>query len=197
MNCKDVIELLEAGLGITESSEEVEQHLDQCPDCMALMKELQSISRKVNQSSEFEFTPSEIEIAVAAVERRLDSASVDTIVSKSDNRHLLIFGNWLRPLVRTAAVVLFVGATYGAYKVGQLQIGTSLVPDSLTVSDNGPVESDWTGSDSEEMDAAMISTLINEFSDRGYFEAGEAILDDITDEEMEYFLENFDVGDIL
>ena len=197
MNCKDVIELLVTGFGFDDLPAELRQHIDQCPDCMALQQELQSIHRKVEQSSEFDFTDAEIENAVAGVEKRLDADIVSTITAKQNSSQFTTFANWLRPMARIAAVVLFVAATYGAYRVGQLQVGTSPGIDSLVVSGDGIDESDWLDSNTEYMDDAMISTLIDDFSDHGYFEAGEAILDDLTDEEMEYLIENFDVGDIL
>ncbi len=197
MNCKDVIELLETGFGVDDLPVGARQHIGQCPDCLALQQELESINHRVNQSSEFDFTDAEIESAVATVESKLDSEPAVTLPAKPENSEVTMFGTWLRPMARIAAVFLFVAATYGAYRIGQLEVRTSFMSDSLVVSDSSPVELDWAESDSEELDDAMISALIDDFSNQGYFEAGEAILDDLTDEEMEYFLENFDVGEIL
>ena len=41
-------------------------------------------------------------------------------------------------------------------------------------------------SDSAEMDDYFVSILIQDFSSDGYFEAGELLLEDLTNEELEY-----------
>lgn len=178
MSCEQVKEQLDLFFGSEKLPEEIEQHLVKCEDCRAYRRELMLLGEKLGMDSDFEPAPPDLEKAIASVEDRIDSETT-TIVPVS----------WFRQLTRVAAVLLIAAVSYTTYLIGQKhgQEPAARVVDTVV-----------TGTaDSVEMDDHFVSILIQDFSSDSYFGAGEQLLDDLTEEELEYLTENMTVGDLL
>jgi hypothetical protein len=100
----------------------------------------------------------------------------------------------MRWLPAAASVLLVVGVGIGGYFMGR----TNLNPATATIDQPtalllGSVDE----SDYDEPDDPTFEVLLSQFTTDRPFDASEKLLDDITDEEMEYLTQNFDVGDLL
>jgi len=101
-------------------------------------------------------------------------------------------------MIRVAAAVLIVAVSFSVYQLGKYSQTTEAGGvDPSAGYTYGDVVSLWQGDLEEEMDEGLISILIDDYISDGYFEAGEALLGDISEEEMEYLVENFEVGELL
>lgn len=179
MKCEQIKEQLDLLFGSNELPEEIEQHLESCEDCRAYHQELRRLSEKLGGDADFEPSAFDLEKAVAGVEDRIDSQETPSIVPVSR----------LRQLSRVAAVLLIVGVSYTTYLIGQKQGQepvAKVVDTVLTYT-----------ADTAEMDDYFVNMLIEDFSSDAYFGAGEMLLDDLTEEELEYLTENMTVGDLL
>jgi len=179
MNCDQVKEQLELFFGLDELPEEVERHLEGCESCRSHREELRLLSERLGEDADFEPSASDLEATIAGVESRIESVKRTSIVPVS----------WLRQLSRVAAAVLIVAVSYTTYRIGQSQAPTEMARMTDTVEEES--------FDSAEMDDYFVSILIQDFSSGGYFEAGELLLEDLTDEELEYLTEHMTVGDLL
>jgi len=179
MKCEQVKEQLELFFGNDEFPEDIERHLQGCETCRKHREELQRLSEKLGVDADFEPSRSDLERAIAGVGSRIGSNQAPSIIPVS----------WLRPLSRVAAAILIVGVSYTTYLIGRKQAQYPTVATVDTVQ--------TATSDSAEMDDEFVSMLINDLSSNGYFDAGELLLNDLTDEEMDYLKENMTVGDLL
>ena len=179
MKCEKIKEQLDLLFGSDELPEEIQQHLESCEDCRAYHQELRRLSEKLGGDSDFEPSTFDLEKAVAGVGHRIDSQKTPSITPVS----------WLRQLSRVAAAVLIVGVSYTTYLIGQKQGQEPVARVVDTVLANT--------ADTVEMDDYFVNMLIEDISSDSYFGAGELLLDDLTEEELEYLTENMTVGDLL
>lgn len=179
MKCEQIQEQLDLLFGSEQLPEEIQQHLESCEDCRAHHQELLRLSEKLGVDEDFEPSAFDLEQAVAGVGDRIDSQKTPSIVPVSR----------LRQLSRIAAALLIVGVSYTTYLIGQKQgqEPVARVVDTVVASN----------ADTVEMDDYFVSMLIEDFSSDAYFGAGEILLDDLTEDELEYLTENMTVGDLL
>jgi hypothetical protein len=87
---------------------------------------------------------------------------------------------------------------YGSYEFGKSRVD-SAVSESEVISDSGygSVTALLQSDEVTEMDDDMVSVLINEYSATARIGADEALLGDITAEELEYLTKNLEVGELL
>ena len=188
MNCDQVREELELSFGAGELSDEISRHLTECENCRAYHAELIKLEAGLGDDFDAGFTLAEIEQAVRGVEERIAPVKAKTAVS---------FG-WFRPLVRLAAAAMIVLVAYGSYEFGKSRV-------DITISESGIMSDSGYGSvttllqsdEVTEMDDNMVSVLIDEYSTTSRMGADEALLGDITAEELEYLKENLKVGELL
>lgn len=187
MNCEQVQELLELQFGSHDLPDELSEHLRDCAICEAYQNELAELEQQFGSDADFVLSEDELNFAVGAVERRT-SRSADTNINSL---------TWFRPLLRVAAVLLVAITFYGTYQFGLEQGTTDLSDTAAAVNSNGgSIMSFYLDNDEVEIDETMITVLIDNYSD-GYLESGEVLLGDITAEELEYLLDNFEVGELL
>jgi len=188
MNCEQARQELELSFGGTALSDEAAEHLARCETCRAYRDELAALVGGLGQDDNIDLSPAEIEHAVRAVEERISPKQQTRLVSLG----------WFRPVVRLAAAAAVVLFAWGAYEVGRMQGGSSVAQfDDTTSGYNGALTSFLQGDVDEEMDDGFVSVLIDQYSSDYQFGAGEALIGDISEEELEYFVENFEVGDLL
>jgi predicted anti-sigma-YlaC factor YlaD len=188
MNCESARELIDLYFGHDELPDGLQTHLDQCDSCRIYHDELVRMAGGLGSDSDTPFSIEDLDRAAAGVAQRIDRQP--TVVPLSTK--------WLRPLLRVAAVLLVVGLAYSSYRVGvdsnfsadldTLQNADAEV-DELTILLEYEVE--------DEMDEDLIGILINDYCADASYEATASLLDDISEEELEYLTENFEVGDLL
>ncbi|MEW5794908.1 MAG: hypothetical protein AB1772_00980 [Candidatus Zixiibacteriota bacterium] len=188
MNCDKVREELELDFGTNQSSAEVADHLRTCESCRAYRDELINLAPRLGDDDNIALTFAEIEHAVRMVEGR--------IAPRRSYRP--VFRRWLQPLVRVAAAAAIALFAYGAYELGQMQ---GMSEDGVSLTSTGVTTDNLTllltGDLGTELDDDMVRVLIDEFSSSAPLGASESLLDDISEEEMKYLEEHFEIGDLL
>lgn len=133
-----------------------------------------------------DFYPSDAETAqlMARVERAIDS----------DHKTLRIDRRLRTWIGAAAAIVLVAGASMIGFRFGQ-DTGGTVSTDTVLVADASTVAA------AEEVEVALdhdqVALLIQEFAGDYASGAAERLLDDLTDDEMNYLEQTFDVGDLL
>jgi predicted anti-sigma-YlaC factor YlaD len=188
MNCEQVREELELSFGGTSLSDEAAEHIARCESCRAYREELAALVGGLGEDDNIDLSPAEIKRTVRAVEERIGPKQQTQLVSLG----------WFRPVVRLAAAAALILFAWGAYEVGRMQGGGSVAQLGDTTSGNNGAQTSFLQGDlDEELDDGFVSVLIDQYSSDYHFGAGEALIGDISEEEMEYLVENLKVGDLL
>lgn len=188
MNCEQARELVDLHFGLDHIPDELQTHLAECESCRSYHEEMTALAAGLESDTDSPFSVEDFDRATAVVVERIDRQS--TVASGPSG--------WLRPLLRVAAVLMVVGLSYSSYRMGvesnldadldTLQTAESDV-DQLTVL----LEYDT----DEELDEGMIGMLIDDYCTDASYEATTTLLDDISEEELEYLMENLEVGELL
>jgi hypothetical protein len=101
--------------------------------------------------------------------------------------------SWRRLVPAAAAVLLVVGAGLGGFRLGQLETGNSSDADLTQTT----YYSETTDDEETEPDELTVQVLLDDFALDRRLNASEYLLDDISEEEMQYLASNFDIGEIL
>ena len=188
INCEQAYELIHLHFGSDELPEDLLVHLAECDSCRTYYDEMMSLAGDFGSDVDLPFTAEDIDRAVAGVEDRIDRQP--TVVFSP--------AKWLRPILRVAAVLMVVGLSYSSYQLGlKSNLGDSL--DTLQTVDGevdrltALLEYDV----DEEMDEGLIGILIDDYCSVISYEATASLLDDISEEELEYLTENLEVGELL
>jgi len=188
MDCDQIHEELDLGFGSEMPSDEITRHLNECDACRAYHEQLTQLIAGLGEDQDIDLSPGDIERAVRGVEQRITPALTTPVVTLS----------WLRPVVRFAAAAMIVLVAYGAYEFGRTRPDGAANESGLpTDSGYGSVTAFLQSDDVTEMDDNMVSVLIDEYSAGTHIGADEALLGDITAEELEYLKKNLEVGELL
>jgi hypothetical protein len=188
MNCDQVREELELSFGSEKLSDEITRHLSECADCRAYHEQLTHLAVGLGEDEDIDLSSAEIERAIGAVEERLTPV-ITTPVTRL---------NWWRPVLRFAAAAMIVLVAYGSYEFGKSRVGSEFTESTRSLDTGYGSVTAFLGSDDvTEMDDDMVSVLINEYSAGARMGADEALLGDITTEELEYLKKNIQVGELL
>ncbi len=186
MTCEQCREQIELSFGSSDFPADVLKHLQACPACRAYADELAGLVETCGQGGDPAFSSAEIEAAVSEVENRLDTVLPPAITSI----------NWVRRLAGVAAVLVVTGALLGGYLIGKHRT-VDLSANVASPGESALVATTDGTDEFNEMDDELVSVLIEDFSDGRFFGADEALLDDLSDEEMKYLEDNLTVGDML
>jgi len=187
MTCRNIREQMELNFGFGPVSPEVSEHLANCAGCRAYHDELATLAGEFNAAADIEFTEQEVGRAVALVDEAIAQHAGTTIVPV----------NWLRQLTRVAAAVLIVAASWTAYQFGRDE-GRQLTYTAPSAQTTYLASTDDSyGEESDYIDEDMVNALIQSYSPGGLVGSGQYLVDDLSDEEMQYLMENFDVGELL
>ena len=188
INCEKAYELIQLHFGYDELPEDLLDHLAKCDSCRTYYDEMMSLAGDFGSDVDLPFTAEDIDRAVAVVEGRIDRQP--TVVFSP--------AKWLRPILRVAAVLMVVGLSYSSYQLG-LESNFNAGLDTLQTAD---AEVDRLAilleyDADEEIDEGMIGILIDDYCSVISYEATASLLDDISEEELEYLTENLEVGELL
>jgi len=188
MNCEQACELIQLYFGHDELPENLLTHLAECDSCRTYYDEMMSLAGDLGSDTDTPFTAEDFDRAAAGVAERIGRQP--TVVFSP--------AKWLRPMLRVAAVIMVVGLSYGSYRLGlESNFGAGL--DTLQTVDTEVdrlttlLEYDV----DEEMDEGLIGILIDDYCSVISYEATASLLDDISEEELEYLTENLEVGELL
>ena len=188
MNCAQVREELELSFGSEQLSDEVTRHFSECEACRAYYAELIQLAAGLGDDLDAGLSTAEIERAVRGVEARIAPLKTRSVTSL----------RWFQPVVRLAAAAMVVLVAYGAYEFGKSRTGM-VTSDDVIATDTGygSLTAFLQTEDVSDLDDNMVSVLINEYSASAHMGADEALLGDITVEELEYLTKNLKVGELL
>ena len=142
------------------------------------------LRRHLGDDSDFYPSDADVEQLMARVDRAIEA---DHKTVRIDYR--------LRTWIGVAAtVVLVFGASLIGFRYGQ-DTGTATGADTVLVADASTI----TAAEEQQMalDHDQVSLLIQDFAGDYSNGAAERLLDDLTDDEMIYLEQTFDVGDLL
>lgn len=193
MTCIEIKQILDQSFGQTEHEPEVDEHLTNCSECREYWEQLVNLSEALPGDEQFSFDDATIDSLIEKVEDAIHPSTDITSITTQETKNITQV-NLMRWLPAAAAVLLVVGVGIGGYFVGR----TNLNPATATINQPtalllGSVDE----SDYDEPDDPTFEVLLSQFTTDRPFDASEKLLDDITDEEMEYLTQNFDVGDLL
>ena len=182
MNCQLCQQELSDRFGSTGLSEEITDHLSACPDCRKLWDEMNQLSERLGANSDFTPNDDRLDQMVAFVERDIN------LVARRDSHSSLR----RRLLAIAASAVLMFGVASISYRLGS--ISDDLTKPGLANSNRLGID---VTDEEETLDETTISILLDDYILETGYEAGELLLEDITDEEFDYLKKNLDVGGML
>lgn len=182
MNCQLCQQELSDLFGSSRLPEEITDHLTACPDCRKVWDEMSHLSERMGANSDFTPGDDRLDQMVASIERDISSIA-------RRNSHSSFRG---RLLAIAASVVLMFGVASISYRLGSIS-------DNLTKSRlaDGNRQGIDVADEEETLDETTISILLDDYILETGYEAGELLLEDITDEEFDYLKKNLDVGGML
>lgn len=193
MTCTECRQQLEQSFGQIQLEATLVEHLGGCAECREYWEQLARLAEDIPDNTAFTFDTDTIDRLVRTVDRAIDQANGTTPFAKQD-AHEVSRWNLMRLAPAAAAVLLVAGVGLGGYFVGRTNfdpaITTIVQPVATGLSSTD--ESDY-----DEPDDPTFEVLLSDFAADRPYDASEKLLDDITDEEMEYLAQNFDVGDLL
>ena len=184
MNCEQFREEIELAFGEPTLPRDLQVHIDGCAECRRYCAELEAMASRLRRDSAAPFSVGELSATMASIERRVAEIPPTVIIPISR----------LRWITRIAAAVLVVAASMAAYRIGRHDGLRSTAADQTTVVSDLSALLD---NEEESIDEHAVSVLIEDYSSRGFFGTGEGLIDDLSDEEMQYLMENLKVGELL
>lgn len=188
MNCSHFRDQMLLLFGRKQPPEELRAHIADCPSCRAVWEELTGVSEKLGGDDLFR--PDDLQVEGLA-------SRVDTAIEKMGRDNVPV-ATWIRRLWHervpvAAAAALVLGIAIGTYMAGRTALESPVAEFAFEGTD---IVSLYEGADVD-LDEGTVDALIREFTAQHGYEAGEWLLDDLTQEELDYLEENFDVGDLL
>jgi len=192
MICAECRQALELSFGQSQPEPAVAEHLAQCAECRALWTEMSLVADSFKSDDAFELDSDLVEQMAREVDRRIDliDQTMPHYRPKPVGRWSLL--SWSGAVPAAAAVLLVLGMGLAGYWLGRWDVATDS-PATTTTSSIIP-ETDQA---LEEPDELTVELLLDNFTSERRFNASESLLDDITEEEMNYLEKNFDIGAIL
>ena len=179
MNCQQIKDELMLLVGSDQVPDDLQKHLDTCDDCRKFWSELVSLTEGLGADDEFRLDRATIEAAVSNIDRRIDLRELDRVVE--------VGASWKAWVPAAAAMFLLVGISLIVYMVGGFgdRNGKAELPTK---------DSTWVIVENGELDALDENAVAYILHQSASYEM---LGEDLTDEELEYLENNFDVGDIL
>ncbi|MDH3890867.1 MAG: hypothetical protein OEV49_07255 [candidate division Zixibacteria bacterium] len=193
MTCDEYRQQLEQSFGQTRLETSVLEHLKSCAECRRYWQQLAGLAEDIPDDQAFAIDAATVDRLVQKVDGVINLSNGTASLAPSDSRESSPW-SLLKLLPAAAALLVVVGVGVGGYFVGR----TDLDPPTAT---NDQADATLSGlvdeSDYDEPDEPTYDILLSAFTTDRPYDASEKLLDDITDEEMEYLTQNFDVGDLL
>jgi hypothetical protein len=155
------------------------------------LEQMQELASRLGDDTAFYPDESQIDRLVGQVDERISSLEAVKTTRVP----------WFRYVAAAAAIVLL----FGVFLMEQLSERAEFDYESanwsyellLAESEYPEAAALVLGDEQLTFDDDEIDVLLHEYSTDGHFNAGEMLLDDLSEEELQYLEENFDIGDIL
>ena len=174
--------------GRREWPQELQRHLAACPTCQAAWEELSYLQGMLGTDEIFHPDDREVEPLVSRINNVIERVGQDRRLAVTWATRV-----WQTYVPVAAAAVLVLGMAAGSYMAGRIAFERK--GDSSAVNESGAT--DLYSETNSELDEGAVGTLIYEFTVQHSYEASEWLLDDLTDEELKFLEESFNVGDLL
>lgn len=185
MNCQQIKDELVLLIGADSIPQEIQKHLDSCDDCRAFWTELTAVTDSLGKDEDFYPDDATLESAVNRVDERIDQLEMKKVTD--------VRSAWFSFVPAAAAVILLVGVSVSAYLMGWFTPGNGQA--GLTSPDTA-----WVTLENGDIDIIQNSSLdyvMYQSTAYDYTASTELLYEELTEEELEYLDENFDVGEIL
>lgn len=188
MTCREFQEQLFDSFGQGELPAELQAHLETCAACRRVQSELNGAAGHLGDNELFAPVGDEVDGLLAAIDKQLDAATV-------------VIPRWRTTVLRFAPVAAAVVLLLGIGLISQRStvhemaaIDTSSTIDEYALLDNADLT--YTNAD-ESLDEGTIDVLLDDYTSVNRVEPSRTLLDDLTEDELEYLTTNFDIGEIL
>lgn len=182
MSCQQYQDEMLLLVGADPLPDELQRHLNSCPSCRAFWSELTSLADAVGNDKDFFLDQATIESAVGSVDRKIDQLELKKV---TDMRSA-----WFSYVPAAAAVVLLVGLSFAVYMLGWFgsngELADSAVEDTLLA-----------GGAADVIDETDLDYILGGMAVDRSVSTSEILYEDLTDDELQYLEDNFDIGDIL
>lgn len=182
MTCHECKEQLLEHFGHEALPADLAAHVAQCEACGRIWSELSELKGDLGANADSFPEEHEAELVAELVERQIRIGTVVTEVHGV---------NWMR-YVAVAAVVALVSISTVVWKM------SSPAPQVITKVDTVSVGNESEASDSDdELSTTAVATLLEDYTGKSSFSAGDELLGDLTDEEAAYLEKQIKAGDLL
>jgi len=185
MNCNDFKDELLLYFGSNDLPEDLSLHIKECDQCREYYEEHRNLSKNIGTDRDFYPDDFETEILLKQVEDKIDtSSSAPARIS-----------SWYGVVGLAASIFLVIGISIFGNFFKSLPVyddnsqSSRLDLESITYATVD--ESYYEMSDDE------IQILVIDYMAGRTYEAAGQLLDDLSEEELRYLEENFDVGDLF
>jgi len=185
MKCDLIKDKLLENFGLLEMPDYVTAHLDECDECRLYYQELLDIKSNVDREDEFYLSQQDQEQFMVQVEQKIDKHELGKVTN--------VTPKWKLYIPVAAAIVMILGIAL-----------ISQIPNLFNGSDQTDIteidENLWIKIDNAEIEFVNNDNLENVLIDYSSVESSindEWMIDDVTEEEYQYLLDNFDIGEIL
>ncbi|MEA2031364.1 MAG: hypothetical protein U9N55_07205 [candidate division Zixibacteria bacterium] len=185
MNCHKVQEELYEHFGQKKLPDYLEEHLIQCDDCRSLWHELGQLEPGLGNDESFYFAPDEIDEMTQHIENSIDDTTP---------RNVTLFHRIAQIALPVAASLLLL---FGISKLANDPVTLNYNQDSTLYSITEFNNLTYSNDNNSELDVVTFNLLLQDYTSDVTTASGEALLDDITDDELEYLKDNLDMGDFL
>ena len=192
MTCIECQQQLEQSFGQTAPDADTIQHLNSCAGCSRYWEQLVKLAQDIPGDAQFSVDNAAIDKLVQKIEEAIQpSMDIASVAERESDKVTPI--SLMRLLPAAAAVLLVAGVGVGGYLMGRTDRNTNTANNYQTILLSSIVDE----AAYDEPDDRTYEVLLSDFTADRPYDASEKLLDDITDEEMEYLTQNFDVGDLL
>ncbi len=185
MNCQNIKDELLLMAGGGSLPDDIQKHVDGCAECRAFWLELTAMAGNLGSDEDFYLDETELESSIARVEQRIDQLELNKVTD--------VRSAWLSYVPAAAAVVLLLGISFLAYMMGWFSSGDPGIADKSSDTALWGLEN----GDMDIIEESSIDYVMYQSATLNYAAPGTLLYEDITEEELEYLDENFDVGEIL
>ena len=188
MSCSHFQDQMLLLFGQKQLPEELRSHLAECPSCRAVWEELAGVSKKLGGDDLFHPNDTQSERLTSEVDTTIEKIERSTRRAVTRIRKV-----WYERIPIAAVAALVLGIAIGTYMAGRTALDTGGAEVAFSITG---VAGLYEGGD-EELQESTVGSLIYDFTAQHSYEASEWLLNDLTEEELDFLEYNFDVGDLL
>lgn len=191
MSCDRFKEEMFDYLGFDILPESLEKHLIECSECRIFWNELNNYSNHLGNDEDFKLNDTTVDEMVLEVNAQINRLEIEKPENQEKLENPVKIINYLLPIAASILILLGISISSGYLKDSEQDIVNNFSGDLYFQFGQ------YLEEDDEEMDVQFVDELLNDYSTSSTSAPGEQLLNDLTDEEMEYLKTNFDAGDIL